>query len=92
MSGERPPHEQGAGVLRFTSFGTGEGIDGGRLTSRSLPPAGRLGDAALPCGQGALRVCVFDAVCPVGAKALPSVARRILVGSRGKVICGAVCP
>ena len=31
-----------------------------------------------PVGQGALRGCVFDAVCPCGAKALLSMARRIL--------------
>ena len=34
-----PPHEQGAGVLRCGSVGAVVGIDGGRLRSRSLPPA-----------------------------------------------------
>ena len=34
-----PPHEQGAGVLRFGSVGAVMGVDGGRPTSRGLPPA-----------------------------------------------------
>ena len=38
---ERPPHEQGAGVLRFVPNGAVERIDGGRPTSRGRPPAGR---------------------------------------------------
>ena len=35
----RPPHEQGAGALRFVSDGVAAGADDGRLGSRSLPPA-----------------------------------------------------
>ena len=38
-----PPHEQGAGVLRFVPVGVGVRVDGGRPTSRGLPPAA-LGD------------------------------------------------
>ena len=44
-----------------------------------------------PLGQGALPVCVFDAVCPAGQKRCRG-ARRILVGSRERVFCGAFCP
>ena len=35
----RPPHEQGAGALRFVSIEAAVGVDGGRLWSRSLPSA-----------------------------------------------------
>src|SRR5699024_2421272 len=35
----RPPHEQGAGVLRFVPNGAVERVDGGRPTSRGRPPA-----------------------------------------------------
>ena len=70
----RPPHEQGAGALRFVSDGTAVGADGGRLTSRSLPPAKACVErrCLAPQGQGALQVCGGDAVCPCGAKALQS--------------------
>ena len=70
----RPPHEQGAGALRFVSDGATVGADGGRLTSRSLPPAKAcVGRRCLaPQGQGTLPVCGIDAVCPCGAKALQS--------------------
>ena len=102
LGGDAPmPHEQGAWVLLFVSDGAVEGTDGGKPTSRGLPPAavfgGRRGGggwkrwscacgggggrvtgrncargATLPCpaGQGALRGCGGDAVCPGGAKAL----------------------
>ena len=40
---ERPPHEQGAGALRFVPVGAVKRVDGGRPTSRGLPPAA-LGD------------------------------------------------
>ena len=40
---ERPPHEQGAGALRFVPLGAVMGVDGGRPTSRGLSPAA-LGD------------------------------------------------
>ena len=43
---ERPPHEQGAGALRFGSVGAVEGVDGGRPTSRGLPPAAVFGSAS----------------------------------------------
>ena len=70
----RPPHEQGAGALCCVSDGAAVGADGGRLGSRSLPPAKAcVGRRCLaPQGQGALPVCGIDAVCPVGAKALQS--------------------
>ena len=45
------PHEPGADRLRCVSFAAGAGADGGRLTSRSLPPAARW--ATLPCPGGA---------------------------------------
>ena len=41
-----PPHEQGVGVLRFIPVGAVEGVDGGRPTSRGLPPAAVFGDGA----------------------------------------------
>ena len=62
----RPPHEQGAGTLRFGSDGAAVGADGGRPTSRGLPPAVRWATLPCPGGQGTLQVCVFDAVCPAG--------------------------
>ena len=62
----RPPHEQGAGALRFGSDGAAVGADGGRPTSRGLPPAVRWATLPCPGGQGTLQVCVFDAVCPAG--------------------------
>ena len=62
----RPPHEQGAGALRFGSDGAAVGADGGRPTSRGLPPAVRWATLPCPAGQGTLQVCVFDAVCPAG--------------------------
>ena len=34
-----PPHEQGAGVLRFVPVGAVKRVHGGRPTSRGLPPA-----------------------------------------------------
>ena len=34
-----PPHEQGAGLLRCVPFGAMVRVDGGRPTSRGLPPA-----------------------------------------------------
>ena len=43
--------------------------DGGRPTSRGLPPAARWATLPCPAGQGALPVCVFDAVCPAGKSA-----------------------
>ena len=61
MSGERPPHEQGVGVLRFRfRLGAEARTDGGRLTSRSLPPAGR---------QCRSRSCRGPAVPAAGATA-----------------------
>ena len=45
------PHEPGADRLRCVPFAAGAGADGGRLTSRSLPPAARW--ATLPCPGGA---------------------------------------
>ena len=45
-----------------------------------------------PVGQGALRGCVFDAVCPCGAKALLSMARRIMVCRGRKQGFGTLCP
>ncbi len=45
------PHEQGAWALLCVSGGAGEGADGGRPTSRGLPPAAR--GATLPCPGGA---------------------------------------
>ena len=42
------------------------GADGGRPTSRGLPPAVRWATLPCPGGQGTLQVCVFDAVCPAG--------------------------
>ena len=70
----RPPREQGAGALRFVSDGAAAGADGGRPTSRSLPPAKACVErrCLAPQGQGALPVCGGDAVCPCGAKALQS--------------------
>ena len=62
----RPPHEQGAGALRFGSDGAAVGADGGRPTSRGLPPAARWATLPCPAGQGALPVCGVDAVCPAG--------------------------
>ena len=44
-----------------------------------------------PLGQGALPVCVFDAVCPAGQKRF-RVGAPVLVGSRERVFCGAFCP
>ena len=62
------------GALRFGSDRAVVGADGGRPTSRGLPPAKAcVGRRCLaPVGQGALPVCAFDAVCPCGAKALQS--------------------
>ena len=34
-----PPHERGAGLLRFVPVEAAVGADGGRPTSRGLPPA-----------------------------------------------------
>ena len=78
----RPPHEQGAGALRFGSDGAAVGADGGRPTSRGLPPATRWATLPCPGGQGVLPVCVFDAVCPAG-KGASELALRILA-CRGK--------
>ena len=44
----------------------GAGDDGERPTSRGRSPAARWATLPCPDGQGALRVCVFDAVCPAG--------------------------
>ena len=38
------PHEQGAWVLRFVPNGVAVGVDGGKPTSRGLPPAAVLGE------------------------------------------------
>ena len=38
------PHEQGAWVLRFVPNGAVVGVDGGKPTSRGLPPAAVLGE------------------------------------------------
>ena len=65
----RPPHEQGAGALRFGSDGAAVRADGGRPTSRGLPPAARWATLPCPAGQGALPVCGVDAVCPAGKSA-----------------------
>ena len=69
-----PPHEQGAGVLRFVPVEVGVRVDGGRLRSRSPPPAKACVErrCLAPQGQGTLPVCGGDAVCPCGAKALQS--------------------
>ena len=46
----RPPHEQGAGVLRRVPVGVAEGIDGERPTRRGRPPAAvGNGKGATPC-------------------------------------------
>ena len=55
--------------------------------------AARGGEMTLPCpgGQGALRMCVFDAVCPMGAKALQSGAPDMGV-SRKKAVPPSALP
>ena len=87
----RPPHEQGAGALRFGSDGAAVGADGGRPTSRGLPPAARWATLPCPGGQGALPVGVFDAVCPAG-KGASELARRIMACRGKKQGLGAFCP
>ena len=87
----RPPHEQGAGALRFGSDGAAVGADGGRPTSRGLPPAARWATLPCPAGQGALPVCVFDAVCPAGKGAAEWRAGSWRVAGESGVF-GAVCP
>ena len=55
--------------------------------------ATRGGEMTLPCpgGQGALRMCVFDAVCPMGAKTLQSGAPDMGV-SRKKAVPPSALP
>ena len=69
-----PTPRAGGGRAAFGSDGAAAGADGGRPTSRGLPPAKAcVGRRCLaPQGQGALPVCGVDAVCPCGAKALQS--------------------
>ena len=87
----RPPHEQGAGALRFGSDGAAVGADGGRPTSRGLPPAVRWATLPCPGGQGTLPVCVFDAVCPAG-KGASELARRIMACRGKEQGLGTFCP
>ena len=66
----RPPHEQGAGALRFGSDGAAAGADGGRPTSRGLPPA---------------KVCVGRrCLAPRGQGGAAGVRRRRCLPLRGK--------
>ena len=89
----RPPHEQGAGALRFVSVGAVAEVDGGRPTSRGLPSAkacvGRR--CLVPRGQGGRCQCAGATLfAPAGQK-------RCRVGapdfglSRERTVCGAVC-
>ena len=87
----RPPHEQGAGALCFGPNGAAVRADGGKPTSRGLPPAGPLGDAALPCGQGALPVCGGRRCLPCGQRRC-RVARRIMAYRGRKRGLKAFCP
>ena len=65
--------------------------DGGKPTSRGLPPAAPLGDAALPCGQGALPVCGGRRCLPCGQRRC-RVARRIMAYRGRKRGLKAFCP
>ena len=62
-----------------------------RPTSRGLPPAARWATLPCPGGQGALPVCVFDAVCPAG-KGASELARRIMACRGKKRGFGTFCP
>ena len=59
----------------------------------SLSACAQCGEMTLPCpgGQGALRMCVFDAVCPMGAKTLQSGAPDMGV-SRKKAVPPSALP
>ena len=71
------PHEQGAWALRFGSDGAGKEADGGRPTSRGLPPAGRWATLPCPGGQGALPGMRGRRCLPCGQRRC-RVARRIM--------------
>ena len=68
----------------------GQTVTGSRAGACRLRRVGRR--CLAPVGQGALRGCVFDAVCPCGAKALLSMARRIMVCRGRKQGFGTFCP
>ena len=90
----RPPHEQGAGALRFGSDGAAAGADGGRPTSRGLPPAkvcvGRR--CLAPRGQGGAAGVRRRRCLPLRGKSASELARRILVCRGRKQKIGAFCP
>ena len=58
-------------MLRFVSDGAGEGADGGRPTSRGLPPAGRWATLPCPLGKGRCRYA-GSTLFALRAKALQS--------------------
>ena len=77
--------QAGCGAFRLGRV-WGRTVTGSRAGACRLRRVGRR--CLAPVGQGALRGCVFDAVCPCGAKALLSMARRIMGLSREKVFAG----
>ena len=84
------PRAGGLGAAFRFGWG-GEGVDGGRPTSRGLPPAGRWSTLPCPGGQGALPVCGVDAVCPAGKGAAEWRAGSWRVAGESGFF-GAVCP
>ena len=86
-----PAPRAGGGCAAFRFGWGGEGVDGGRPTSRGLPPAGRWSTLPCPGGQGALPVCGVDAVCPAGKGAAEWRAGSWHVAGESGVF-GAVCP
>ena len=67
----RPPHEQGAGALRFGSDGAAVGADDGRPTSRGLPSAKACVErrCLAPRGQGERCRCAYSTLfAPAGQR------------------------
>ena len=79
-----PPHEQGAGLLRFVPVGAAVGADGGRPTSRGRPPTAFLGGRGAR-GNGRCSSKGGPAVPAAGAFGSRSTQTRPMSG--GRVCC-----
>ena len=89
MDDARPPHEQGADALRSSPFWGGEGTDGGKPTSRGLPPAAHCVGRRCLALRGKGRCGVRRRRClPLRGKGAAVWARLILVGLWEKLFAG----